>query len=598
MARFTKESLEVLRQRIDLPDLLSQYIQLKRAGAAFKALCPFHDERSPSFVVNKGDSHYHCFGCGAHGDAIQFLMHHLKLGFSEAVQQLAERFQVPLEKVEGGFDAKETNRSRLKEATALATRFYQCYLLHTQEGKEALDYLFRRSISLDFIIAFQVGLAPKQEGLFRKVMQEAGFTDDILLETGLIAERNGRMRDFFSQRLMFPILDPTGASLGFSARKFREETFGGKYINTKETPLFKKSRVLFGMHASRRRIIKQKQAIVVEGGLDALRMIFHGFDITVAAMGTAFGEEHVRELVQLGLTRVFLLLDGDEAGIEASLKVGNLFQRKGVEVLVGRFPPASDPDTVLVKRGPLGIMDVLMQAQDYLHFFVERLSKDMRSDSPAEKNQMLIKAVQSIREWDDPVMVHESLKKLAHLTKVPEELLGVGGIVSPSYQFKRSAAASATGQVNPDRVLEADLLRWLVLCGSSVSALCRQNLTESDFYVPVAQKMYLYVLKMYEESRHLDLLLMASEVDDEELQPFLAEITNKKINRDKAQEGIAETILRIKERNWMLEKEQIKMKIHSGQASEDEVMELVRKFDALNKSSPSLKSINEATANL
>ncbi len=302
MARFTKESLETLRQRIDLPELISQYVPLKKAGSAFKALCPFHDEKSPSFVINRGDSHYHCFGCGAHGDAIQFLMQHLKLGFAEAVEQLAERFQVVLEKLEGGSEVKETSRSRLKEANEAALRLYHAYLLHAQEGEEALKYLLNRQIDLSFIQQFRLGLAPKQSGLFRKIMHGLGFSDEILAEAGLIVERNGRWRDFFENRLILPVQDKVGTVIGFSARKFHESTFGGKYINTKETALFKKSRSLFGLFYCAKRIAKQKQAIIVEGGLDALRMIYHGFECTVAALGTAFGEEHVRELVQLGVT--------------------------------------------------------------------------------------------------------------------------------------------------------------------------------------------------------------------------------------------------------------------------------------------------------
>lgn len=589
MARFTKQSLETLRSRVDLAEVISQHIDLKKNGGSMKALCPFHEERSPSFVVNKGDSHYHCFGCGAHGDAIQFLMQHNRVTFGDAVQQLAERFQVNLEQLEGTNDDKRTSKTRLKDALDAASRFYQTFLLHTEEGRQALDYLFSRGISLDFINAFHVGLSPKSEGLFRKYMHELHFSNDELKEAGLMADRGGKMREFFQERLMFPILDSAGSTIGFSARKMSEATFGGKYINTSETPLFKKSKVLFGLAASRRRIIKQKQAIIVEGGLDALRMIYHGFDLTVAALGTAFGEDHVHEVCQLGVTRVFLLLDGDTAGQEASVKVGHLFQKRGVEVLVASLAPGQDPDSLLAKNGPIAIAQALLGAREYLAFMWEHYSKTLHTDSPAEKNKIIQELVLRVREWDNAVMVHESLKKLAALTKVPEELLGIDVLQPRTLHFKRSVTASSSQQFDPDRILEQDLLRWLVLCAPGSSELLNlfvKNIKAEDLRVGLAKAIYDKVLQTLLDKKELDLLMLTADIEGDDMPLFLSEILNKKINREKAKEHLTETMQRIKDRNWMHERESIKMKIHSGKATEDELMELVRQFDELKKKTP------------
>ncbi|MBS0634808.1 MAG: DNA primase [Verrucomicrobia bacterium] len=591
MAKYTKESLETLRSRIDLAEVLGQHIDLKKAGGSMKALCPFHEERSPSFVVNRGDTHYHCFGCGAHGDAIQFLMQHLRLTFTDAVQQLAERFQVDLELQDKGHDVKHTNKARLKDALDTASRFYQTYLLHTTEGRGALDYLRSRGITADFINAFQVGLSPKNEGVFRKYMHQSHFTDAELIEVGLVAERGGKKRDFFQERLMFPILDVTGATIGFSARKMHESTYGGKYINTSETPLFKKSRVLFGLAQSRRRIIKQKQAIIVEGGLDALRMIYHGFDLTVAALGTAFGEDHAHEVCQLGVTRVFLLFDGDTAGQEASVKVGNLFQKRGVEVLVATLKQGQDPDSMLVKEGPIAISQAILKAEEYLTFLWHHYAKTLHTNSPAEKNKMVQELVQRIREWDNPVMVHESLKKLAALTEVPEELLGIDVLQPRTLHFKRSVNSGPSQQIDPDRIVEQDLLRWLILYGpssSDVLGLCQRNIQPADFRIELAKKVYEQVLATLLEKKELDLLQLTADIEGDDMPIFLSEVLNKKVNREKVKEHLTDTIQRIKERNWMHEREAVKMKIHSGKASEDELMALVKQFDELKKRTPTI----------
>src|SRR5579872_3312400 len=225
MPIYKQESLEQLRQRIDLAEVLSSHLQMQRAGTAYKALCPFHDEKTPSFMVQKGDSHYHCFGCGAHGDAIAFLMGHLKMGFAEAVESLAERFQVTLEKTEEQDTPKGPSKALLKQALEKACRFYHFSLLYADEGREALHYLFERGITLDFIRFFQVGFAPKTPEVLRRTLHAEGVSDEILEQAGLLSiTQTGRKREFFSERITFPIRDSGGAVIGFSARKIKEET--------------------------------------------------------------------------------------------------------------------------------------------------------------------------------------------------------------------------------------------------------------------------------------------------------------------------------------------------------------------------------------
>lgn len=212
MPIFTQESLETLRQRIDIIEVLSPYVELKRSGASYKGLCPFHDEKSPSFIVQKGDSHYHCFGCGAHGDSIQFLMTHVKMGFSDAVETLAQKFNVPLQHAEGGSKEDAVNKGALKRAAETACQLYEFFLLHTEEGHEALRYLYSRGIDLDFIKQFRIGYAPTQHGLLQTVMHEKRVSNQTLLDAGLVSQSDsGRWRDFFSDRITFPICDASGS---------------------------------------------------------------------------------------------------------------------------------------------------------------------------------------------------------------------------------------------------------------------------------------------------------------------------------------------------------------------------------------------------
>ncbi len=587
MPLYTKESLDLLRQRIDLSEVISAHIDLKKAGSAYKALCPFHEEKSPSFIVNRGDNHYHCFGCGAHGDAIAFLMNHLKMGFTESVESLAEKFGVVLER-DDKVENTGPSKTLLKEAMQLACRFYHFMLLHSEEGVQALQYLYKRGIDLDFIQRFEIGFAPRQRNALYKILKGKELSDPVLQGAGLLSiSEDGTKRDFFSDRIMFPIRDGMGNVIGFSGRKFKEETFGGKYINTSETPLFKKSHVLFGLSYSRKTITKERKAMVVEGQIDCLRLIQEGFDYTVAGQGTAFGEGHVRELLNLGVQTVYLALDGDTAGEEAAVKIGDLFQKKGVEVWVVPLPPKQDPDTLLRERGAAWFAEHLQKPTDYLTFLVEKLAKTHSLDSPSGKNALTQSVVERVRAWEHPVMVHESLRKLALLVQVPEELIGVGAV--QTMVVRKEGKLQAQDGVDADKILETDLLRILFLAGEGMQKLfviAKANLLPVHLRVPVCQRLYAIFMEAYEKGDSTDLLSCAAGLEKEDESDIVLDIMGRKIQLEKVEESLLNTIKRILQRNWMEERETIKLKIHSGKLEEDEALELAKQFDTLKRLVP------------
>ena len=579
MPFFTNESLENLRQRVDIVEVISQYVDLKRAGATYKALCPFHDEKTPSFVVQRGDAHYHCFGCGAHGDSIQFLMEYQKMSFFDSVEHLAQRFNVILEKIEGSEEGSGISKKAMKEALEEANGFFQCMLLYTEEGHQALKYLYDRGLDEEFVQRFELGLAPSQNGMLQRTLRDKGFKNDVIKEAGIV---NNSGRDFFFSRITFPIKDATGSVIGFSARKYNEDTFGGKYINTVETPLFKKSSTLFGLNYCRRRIAKERHAIIVEGQVDALKLIQAGFNITVAALGTAFGEGHVRQLVNLGVSTVYLAMDGDDAGNDAVNKVGDFFQKIGVGVRVLQMPSGADPDTILMKGGVAAFAKLLKESVDYLAFLVSYLSKKMDTRSPAGKQELVHTIARKIRAWEDPVMVHESLRRLAYLTKVPEKLVGVGQEYVPQILVRKTANAGSF-VVDPDRILESDLLRWLLMSGGDSKRfidIAKEHITPADFLIPICRKVYQHCLEKP------DLLSLA--ISDSEIQDFLNDLSKKMINKERAEKHFIEVIQSILDRNWMRRCEDVRIKIISGRNSDEEASELLRQFSQMKKEKPSI----------
>lgn len=586
MPLYTKESLEKLREKVDLVDLLSSHIEFKKAGGSYKALCPFHDEKTPSFMIQKGDTHYHCFGCGAHGDAVTFLMQHQRLNFGEAVENLAQKFHVHLEIVEGIGEKKGTPKGVLKEAIGLAVQFYHFCLLHTPEGHEALHYLYERGIDLDFIRHFQLGWAPKGGGL-RKILHSKFISDETMHEAGLLSpNKSGGWKEFFHDRITFPICDGGGAPIGFSARLFKKETFGGKYVNTPETSLFKKSKVLFGLHHSRRRIAKEQKAVIVEGQIDALRLIHNGFNFTVASQGTAFGEGHVKELLNLGLKKAYLVFDSDPAGLEATIKVGDLLLRHAVDVHVVRLPQGSDPDTFLLKQGTSEFEAKLEQAGDYLEFLIAHERKQVNFDSPAAKSVFVIEMARKIRSWEHPLLVHESLKRLAQLTQTPESLIGLDQEPMPNIYIKKSGVVGPQ-KIDPDRILETDFLKWLLEMGAThpnYVHLAQENVHPEHLRIPICRQFYELYL-----GGTIDPISLLAELEEGVGQELLDELMQKKINREKGEEFFELALLQILKRNWMHFLEEIKIKIQSGNSSEEEVNQLVKQFAELRNTPPGVK---------
>lgn len=583
MAVFSKECLETLRSKVDLVEVVNPYLNCKKAGSTYKALCPFHNEKSPSFIINQGDSHYHCFGCGAHGDAIAFLMSFLKVTFMEAVEVLAEKFGVVLEYEK---DQKERGKdySLAKKALNESCEFYHFHLLHTDEGHFAMDYLFNRGIELDFIKRFKIGFSPKDERFSVGFFREKRYKEEDLLLGGLVTKTDrGSVRPFFSNRIMFPIMDMMHGVIGYSARKIHEDTFGGKYINTSKTPLFNKSRVLFGLNYCRSRIAKEQKAIVVEGQIDALRLIHMGLDYTVAGQGTAFGEGHVDALRKIGVKHVFLAFDGDEAGREAAVKVGQLFQIEGIEVSVVILPKGTDPDAILRASGVDTFKGYLDKCMGYIPFVIKMFSQKIDAKTPAGKNALANQVSALIRAWKHPIMVHEGLKLLSNGLQIPGAMLGDAPI--------RPKIEKVQMSINADRILDLDFLRWLILMGQKDEALweiATTNITVEFFVDPQCRELFGLLLRLREEGEVVDLLSLGQYLE-EGGDDLIKELLAKKINTSKAEEGLVEATQKILERNWMHKREMIKTKIQGGKCEESEALRLAQEFDLLKKERPKVK---------
>jgi len=394
--RVTDRVIEEIRSRIDIVDLIGARVTLKRASGSYKACCPFHKEKTPSFHVNPARQTYHCFGCGAHGDVFKFLMTQDGLGFMDAVRLLAERAGITLD-VETDYAAEERNALYALH-TELAA-FYRRCLRQTPEAETARQYLASRKLSEETAERFNIGYAPTGGRVLQRWGEKHGYKLEALVAAGVLAPPNSPDRpddyyDRFRGRLMFPICDVQGRVVAFSGRILDPKSHPAKYVNSPETLIFQKGRILYALDKARAVIVKnpRREAIICEGQIDVIRCHAAGFEAAVAAQGTAFTPEHV-ELLKHYADSVLLVFDGDPAGHKATLRTGALLLAAGLPVRVVDLPPGDDPDSLIRDQGPDAFRALLETATSLTAFQVQLLRSEERDPEAVDAVSRMARTV-------------------------------------------------------------------------------------------------------------------------------------------------------------------------------------------------------------
>ena len=379
--RIRQEDIAAVRERSPIADVVGEYLQLRPAGGGnLKGLCPFHEERTPSFNVTPGKELYHCFSCGEGGDVIKFLMRMESLTFGEAVERLAARASIDLRYEQGGYvPGQETGlRRRLAEAHRQAQEFY-AERLHADSARIAQAFLGERGFSLDDADKFGAGYSPAAWDELTKHLRGRGFNDDELLKGGLARRTSrGGVIDMFRGRLMWPVRDLTGETIAFGARKLNPED-EPKYLNTPETQLFKKSHVLYGADLAKREIAKRRQAVIVEGYTDVMACHLSGVPTAVATCGTSFGEEHVKILRRLIMDtdgsagEVIFTFDGDAAGQKAALRAFSLEEKFVTQTFVAVQPDGLDPCDLRLSHGEGAVRDLVARRVPLFEFAIRSI---------------------------------------------------------------------------------------------------------------------------------------------------------------------------------------------------------------------------------
>jgi DNA primase len=390
LALLTQDSVDRVRAAASIVDVVSAHTDVRKQGARYVGLCPFHDERTPSFSLNPSENLYYCFGCQASGDVFTFLREKEGLEFREAVEQLADRYGVELsyEAADTEEEARRRGRDRLFEMLQKTASFYQRYLWESAEAAKAREYLAGRGLGRDVLEEFGVGFAPSAWDRVLTRALSAGYSERELHDAGLIQKgRRGGFYDRFRERIMFPLRDARGRVLGFGARAMRDNQ-PPKYVNSPEGPVYRKGKTLFGIDLARTHATKAGQVIVVEGYTDVLALHQGGVQNVVASMGTALTDDQVGELAKLG-REVLLAFDADRSGQEAMLRVQEAAGRRRLDLKVVRLPDDKDPSDLLHEGGSEAFLERLKEATSFLEFQVQTVIDRADLSSPAGKDAAL-----------------------------------------------------------------------------------------------------------------------------------------------------------------------------------------------------------------
>lgn len=482
MALIPPETIDAIRTRLDLAELIREYVpDLQRAGRNLKARCPFHQERSPSFIVTPERQTYHCFGCGERGDAFAFVMKLENLSFVEAVEKLAQKAGVKIERAAGPLAPEERERLRIREVLEYARGRYHEALLHSPQAAPARQYLAKRGVSEASVKTFSLGHAAGGSGLLEEAGKK-GFPPDLLVKAGLACSREGRIREYFFNRVLFPILDARGTVVGFGGRLLGDGE--PKYLNSPESPVFSKGRVLYGLFQALPDIRKARRAALMEGYMDVIAAHQHGLRTACAPLGTALTQDHAL-LLKRYAGDATVVFDSDPAGRTAALKASGILLEAGFGVRVATVPEGKDPDEFLKRGDPAALARLFEEAPDPAEFHaalaLQRLSGPPR---PEDKARLAKEVLATINLCPDEVLKGEWLRRLAHRLQVDEESLRrefAKAPAAPRPAPPRPAARSAPALSAGDREILG-----LLFNDRSLAATVR----ESDFETPAAARAW------------------------------------------------------------------------------------------------------------
>lgn len=549
----TRDTIRKIIDTAQIVEVVGDFVNLKKSGSIYKGNCPFHQEKTPSFVVNPNKNIFKCFGCGKGGDAINFIMEHEKFSYPEALKFLANKYQIEIEET---YTQTEENKAEQAQVDSLyialnfATKYFQQQLLETEDGRNiALSYCKERGMSDEVIQKFQIGYAPDSFDAFLNNAKEHAYNEEILLNAGLIKEKNDKKYDFFRDRLMFPILNVSGKTIAFGGRILKKAENQAKYINTAETEVYHKSQVLYGIFHAKETIRKQDECILVEGYTDVISLYQAGIKNAVASSGTALTREQVL-LIKRFTQNIVILYDGDAAGIKAALRGLDIVLEIGLNVKIVLLPEAEDPDSFVRKNGIENALSYIQNhQQDFILFKASQGIEEVKHD-PIKKTEIIKEIVRSIALIQDNIKRQLYIKECATIVDIDEKVLNLEINKIKTQQLKKQdqfseqeaeVIAQLQDSTLPKQEIksnnpiffhqEQDIIRVLLEHADkemdteeSVGFFILSELVDVPFRNTIFDKVIKYYINAYEQHKPFEEINNITHIEDEEVKKVLINI--------------------------------------------------------------------------
>ena len=551
MPIYSSEVIEEVVSRNDIVDVISGYIKLKKSGSSYVGLCPFHNEKSPSFSVSGTKQMYHCFGCGVGGNVITFVMEYENYTFPEAVKMLADRAGIALPVMEySGEDRRERDiKTKLLEINKIAATFYY-HQLKSPAGQSGLDYLKKRQLSDKTINTFGLGYAPQLTGDLYRMLKEKGYDDELLKESGLFTYEKG-IREKFWNRVIFPIMDINNKVIGFGGRVMGDGK--PKYLNSPETKLFDKSKNLYGLNVARSS--RKNNLIICEGYMDVISMHQAGFNQAVASLGTALTPGHAR-LMKRYTDNVLITYDSDEAGVKAALRAIPILKEAGLSTKVINMRPYKDPDEFIKALGTEAFQERIDKAENSFMYEIGIIEKNYNRSDPESETAFEREVANKLVQFSEKLERDNYMKAVCRQFMIPEDgmremVIRIGsqsGIIPRQTQPVRRMEPARKKKEDGIRQAEKILLTWMIEDGDIYDKVS-EYIQPDDFIDPLFKDVASKVYEQYETGSVNPAAIIGSYSDGDmhsEIAAMFSAELSESLSKSEKEKTLNDTVLRVK----------------------------------------------------
>lgn len=551
MPIYSSEVIEEVVSRNDIVDVISGYIKLKKSGSSYVGLCPFHNEKSPSFSVSGTKQMYHCFGCGVGGNVITFVMEYENYTFPEAVKMLADRAGIALPVMEySGEDRRERDiKTKLLEINKIAATFYY-HQLKSPAGQSGLDYLKKRQLSDKTINTFGLGYAPQLTGDLYRMLKEKGYDDELLKESGLFTYEKG-IREKFWNRVIFPIMDINNKVIGFGGRVMGDGK--PKYLNSPETKLFDKSKNLYGLNVARSS--RKNNLIICEGYMDVISMHQAGFNQAVASLGTALTPGHAR-LMKRYTDNVLITYDSDEAGVKAALRAIPILKEAGLSTKVINMRPYKDPDEFIKALGTEAFQERIDKAENSFMYEIDIIEKNYNRSDPESETAFEREVANKLIQFSEKLERDNYMKAVCRQFMIPEDGMremvirigSQGGIIPRQTQPVRRMEPARKKKEDGIRQAEKILLTWMIEDGDIYDKVS-EYIQPDDFIDPLFKDVASKVYEQYETGSVNPAAIIGSYSDGDmhsEIAAMFSAKLSESLSKSEREKTLNDTVLRVK----------------------------------------------------